>query len=137
MFILRLLLLLLAFPAAAQSYGKLHSKAIVVDTHNDVLSSATMNGLSIETDLSGRTHSDIRRMQQGGIDVQVFSIFCDERYGKGTAFAYANREIDSLHAIIRRNPSRTGAGAKCKGPATGCSQKAVRLHDWGRRRPYD
>jgi membrane dipeptidase len=106
MFILRLLLLLLAFPAAAQSYNKLHSKAIVVDTHNDVLSSATMNGLSIETDLSGRTHSDIRRMQQGGIDVQVFSIFCDERYGKGTAFAYANREIDSLHAIIRRNPSQ-------------------------------
>jgi len=107
MLILRLLpLLLLALPAAAQSYGKLHRKAIVVDTHNDVLSSATMNGLSIEEDLRGRTHSDISRLQQGGVDVQVFSIFYDERYGKGTAYAYANREIDSLHAIIRRNPSR-------------------------------
>ncbi|RYZ53456.1 MAG: membrane dipeptidase, partial [Chitinophagaceae bacterium] len=29
--------------------------------------------------------------------------FCDERYGKDTAFKYANREIDSLHAIVGRN----------------------------------
>ena len=90
----------------AQQYEKLHRKAIVVDTHNDVLSTVTLKGMNIENDLKGKTHSDINRFKQGGIDVQVFSIFCDERYGNGTAFAYANREIDSLYAIVSRNSKK-------------------------------
>jgi membrane dipeptidase len=89
-----------------QSYQALHEKAIVVDTHNDVLSTATMNGMDIEADLTGKTHSDLARFKKGGVDVQVFSIFCDDHYGVGTAFAYAHREIDSLYAIARRNPDK-------------------------------
>ena len=99
------LLLCIASSSYAQSYQKLHQNALVVDTHNDVLSSATMRGLNMELDLNGQTHSDIRRFKKGGIDIQVFSVFCNERYGKGTAFAYANREIDSLVALVQRNPS--------------------------------
>jgi membrane dipeptidase len=99
------LLSLLAAPCYAQSYKKLHKQAIVIDTHNDVLSSATMKGVSIEDDLTGRYHSDIQRFKKGGVDIQVFSVFSNERYGKGTAFAYANREIDSLYAIVNRNPA--------------------------------
>ena len=91
---------------SAQAYQKLHDKAIVVDTHNDVLSTVTMKGMSIETDLTGKSHSDIARFKKGGIDVQVFSIFCDERFGMGKAFSYANREIDSLYAIVNRNPDK-------------------------------
>src|SRR5438309_2101459 len=98
--------LLVPFLSNAQAYKKLHQKAILVDTHNDVLSTATMNGLNIENDLRGKTHSDLARFREGGVDVQVFSIFCDDRYGKGTANAYANREIDSLLAIIQRNPDK-------------------------------
>jgi membrane dipeptidase len=105
MFIRTCLLLCIATSGYAQSYQQLHQKALVVDTHNDVLSSATMRGLNIENDLRGQTHSDIARWKQGGVDVQVFSVFCDERYGKGTAFAYANREIDSLYAVVQRNPA--------------------------------
>jgi membrane dipeptidase len=95
---------LICLNAAAQPYQEIHKKAIVVDTHNDVLSTVTMNGLSMETDLTGKAHSDLARLRKGGVDVQIFSIFCDDRYGKGTAFAYANREIDSLYAIAARNP---------------------------------
>ncbi len=90
----------------AQDYQKLHVKALVVDTHNDVLSQAVMKGLLFDTDLTGQTHSDLMRMKKGGVDVQIFSIFCDERYGFGTAFAYANAEIDSLFAIAKRNPKQ-------------------------------
>ena len=103
------MLFLLAFSCflfSCQSYKRLHQNALVVDTHNDVLSSATMRGLNIETDLSGRTHSDIARMKKGGVYVQVFSIFCDERFGKDTAYRFANIEIDSLYAIAARNPER-------------------------------
>ncbi len=90
----------------AQSYRTIHNKAIVVDTHNDVLSSATMHGLNIESNLTGRTHSDIKRFKTGGVDVQVFSVFCDETFGKDTAFQFANIEIDSLYAIVNRNLSK-------------------------------
>lgn len=103
---LKLFLLLFvsfALSAPAQPYKKLHRKALVIDTHNDVLSTATMRGLNIENDLSRQTHSDIKRFGESGLDVQVFSIFCDERCGRGTAFAYANREIDSLYALVSRN----------------------------------
>jgi len=89
--------------AFSQSYERLHREAVVADTHNDVLSSATMKGLNIEEDLSGRTHSDIKRFKKGGVDIQVFSIFCNELFGKDTAFKFANIEIDSLYAIVGRN----------------------------------
>lgn len=105
MFFRTCLLLCLATTGSAQSYQTLHQKALIVDTHNDVLSSV-ISGLNIEHNLKGKTHSDLQRFKQGGVDVQVFSVFCDERYGKGTAFAFANREIDSLQAIVQRNPSR-------------------------------
>jgi len=96
-----------ALRAGAQDYRAVHAKAIVVDTHNDVLSSASIGlGLDIGTDLKGKTHSDLARFKKGGVDVQVFSIFCDDRYGTGSAFRQAMREIDSLYAIAGRNSSR-------------------------------
>jgi membrane dipeptidase len=96
----------LALTAAAQPYKKLHKKAIVVDTHNDVLSTATMRGLAFDANLNGKTHSDLDRMIAAGVDVQIFSVFCDERFGKDTAYKYANIEIDSLYAIVKRNADR-------------------------------
>ncbi len=92
--------------AGAQEYLKLHERAILVDTHNDVLSDATLKGLDIGTDLTGKTHSDLARWKKGGVDVQIFSIFCDDHFGDGSAFHQANREIDSLYAIAARNPGR-------------------------------
>jgi membrane dipeptidase len=99
-------LLLLAQTLKAQSWEKLHARAVLVDTHNDVLSSATMKGMDISQRLDGKTHSDLPRFRQGGVDVQMFSIFCDERFGKDTAFRFANIEIDSLYAIAARNPEQ-------------------------------
>jgi membrane dipeptidase len=90
----------------AQDYLKLHEKAIVADTHNDVLSEATLKGLDIGTDLTGKAMSDLARFKKGGVDVQVFSIFCDDQFGVGSAFRRANREIDSLYAIAARNPDK-------------------------------
>jgi membrane dipeptidase len=103
---MRLLLFLSLFLVSCQSFNRLHQKAILVDTHNDVLSTATMRGLNIENDLSGQTHSDLARFRKGGVDVQAFSIFCDERFGKDTAFKFANLEIDSLYALASRNSDK-------------------------------
>lgn len=91
--------------AYAQNAREIHYKAILVDTHNDVIS----NELITKLDLSKRQTSgnfDLVRAKEGGLDVQVFSIWCGEDYGKGTAFKFANREIDSLYALINRNRGR-------------------------------
>ena len=90
----------------AQRYKNIHRKAIVVDTHNDVLGAAVMRGMHLEDDLTGRVHSDFKRFQKGGVDVQVFSVFCNATFGKDTAFKFANIEIDSLYAIAERNPDK-------------------------------
>ena len=97
----------LSIISAAQSHHKIHKGAIVIDTHNDFISTSIEKKVAFEQSLKGITHSDLKRMKEGGIDIQIFSIFCDENYGKGTAFAFANREMDSMFAIIQRNPTNT------------------------------
>src|SRR5262249_37774411 len=95
-----------AFTVSAQSYHQIHERALVVDTHNDFLSKGIEENLSFDRNLKGKAHSDLHRMLTGGVDVQIFSIFCDDHYGKGSAFAFANREIDSLYAVVKRNPQK-------------------------------
>lgn len=88
----------------AQSFKQIHTDAIVADTHNDIISACIENNFKFDSDLRGKTHTDLNRMFQGGLDVQVFSIFCD---GKQTdPFKFANREIDTLYAWVNRNPEK-------------------------------
>ena len=90
--------------ADAQSYKKIHRKAIVVDTHNDILMKAVDKGFVFDQDLTGKTNSDLARWKKGGLDVQLFSVYCDGDLKN--PFAYANREMDSLDAVVARNPDR-------------------------------
>lgn len=90
--------------AMTQSFQKIHDKAIVVDTHNDILMKAVDLGLVFDKDLTGKTHSDLDRWKKGGLDVQVFSVYCDG--DAKNPYAYANREMDSLDAVVARNPDK-------------------------------
>jgi membrane dipeptidase len=103
--LLRILFLLL-FPAfvLAQKYKKIHTSSVLVDTHNDIPSSAIEKRLAFDADLKGKTHSDLNRMFAGGIDAQMFSIFCDGE--QANPYSYANQEIDSVYAWVQRNPAR-------------------------------
>lgn len=89
---------------AAQSYQKIHENAIFIDTHNDFLSKTTDYGYVFDTDLSGKTHSDLARLKKGGVDAQFFSVFCDG--AKKNPFEFANRQMDSLDAALKRNPDK-------------------------------
>lgn len=88
----------------AQSIKKLHCKAVVIDTHNDILSTAIENNYRFDENLKGKTYSDLNRMQQSCLDVQVFSVWCDGEMKN--PYAWANREIDTLYAWAQRNPSQ-------------------------------
>jgi membrane dipeptidase len=92
------------FTSVAQPYKKLHFDAILVDTHNDIPSSTIEKKVQFDTDLKGKTHSDLNRMKEGGIDVQIFSIFCGPE--QEHPYAFANREIDSVYAWCNRNPGK-------------------------------
>lgn len=99
------LLLLLITKTHAQTPMEIHQRAILVDTHNDVLSNELINKLDIGK-LQTVGNFDLVRAKEGGLDAQVFSIWCGPQYGNGTAFKFANREIDSLYALIARYPDR-------------------------------
>jgi membrane dipeptidase len=85
---------------------KLHRSAVLVDTHNDVLSSSVLEGKDIATRLQ-TGHSDLYRWNEGGLDVQFFSVWTDKQpRNKEGFYKDAVEEIDSLHYIILRNPDR-------------------------------
>lgn len=94
----------------AQSHGeparKVHFDAIVADTHNDVVQ-RVLNG----EDLSRRTisgHSDLPRFIDGGVDIQIFSIWVPPDKKDKSYFDQANEQIDSIYSLAHRNSSIMG-----------------------------
>ena len=96
----------------SQSFERIHKKAIVIDSHNDILSQSIEKGVVFDTDLRGKTHSDLTRWKQGGLDAQLFSVWCDG--DKKEPFAYANRQIDTLDAVVARNTDKIANVANSK-----------------------
>ncbi|TMI69322.1 MAG: membrane dipeptidase [Bacteroidetes bacterium] len=100
------LLLLPAIVSFSQSSNKLHYKATLVDTHNDILSAAMMEGKDISHRIK-EGHSDLDRWKEGGLDVQFFSVWTDKvPRNKEGFFKDATQEIDSLDKLVRNNPGR-------------------------------
>lgn len=100
----RLICLFIPFCVHAQDYREVHAKAIVVDSHNDILTACMEKKVSMDNDLKGRTHSDLKRFKEGGLDVQIFSVWCDGN--QPSPYAWANREMDTLDAVVKRNPDK-------------------------------
>jgi len=84
----------------AQNSNKIHQEAIVIDTHGDIMFNQIKSGIDIGK-LQSKGNFDLVRAKQGGLDVQFFSIWCDEKGG----YALANRQIDSLYSLIKRYPN--------------------------------
>ncbi|KQS32350.1 dipeptidase [Pedobacter sp. Leaf194] len=95
--------IILSVHVKAQMVSKIHQDAIVVDTHGDILFNQIKSGIDIGK-LQPKGNFDLVRAKQGGLDVQFFSIWCDEKGG----YAVAKQEIDSLYSLIKRYPNRIG-----------------------------
>lgn len=122
--ILNFLLLVSVF-VMAQSARKIHFKAILVDTHNDVLSGSVLEGKDISHRLNSG-QSDLDRWKEGGVDVQFFSVWTGEKpRNKEGFFKDANQEIDSLEFIILRNPDRMMPGYTFHDVKKGIRQKKL------------
>jgi len=124
LFLLFLLFLSVNF-TQAQSIKKIHRKAILVDTHNDVLSSSVLEGKDISHRLT-TGQSDLDRWEEGGVDVQFFSVWTDRTpRNKEGFFKDANQEIDSLEIIVLRNPFRMSLATTYKQVKKGIRQNKL------------
>jgi len=117
--------MLFSVPLMAQSTKKLHQKAVLVDTHNDVLSSSVLEGKDISHRLT-TGQSDFVRWKEGGLDVQFFSVWTDKTpRNKEGFFKDANQEIDSLEIIALRNPSQMVLASNYNQVKKGIRQKKL------------
>ncbi len=120
-----LVIIFFSLQSAAQSTKRLHYKAILVDTHNDVLSSSVLEGKDISHRLT-TGQSDLDRWKDGGLDVQFFSVWTDKTpRNKEGFFKDANQEIDSLEIITLRNPFRMTLATTYKQVKKGIRQKKL------------
>jgi membrane dipeptidase len=83
---------------------KIHFKSVLVDTHNDAITACIEKKVSFDQDLTGINHSDLKRFKEGGLDYQLFSIWCDGE--KVNPYAWAMREMDTMDALAARNPDK-------------------------------
>lgn len=119
------LLLFVVSVSHAQSSRKLHDKAVLADTHNDVLSSGVLDGIDISTRVK-QGHSDLERWKEGGLDIQFFSVWTGEKpRTKEGFYKDAIQEIDSLQALVNRNPSKMLLAKSYKEVKTGLKQKKL------------
>lgn len=101
-----ILLLFMVCTINSQSYQKLHDKSVLIDTHNDILSSAMLEGKDISHRIT-EGHSDLDRWKEGGVDVQFFSVWTDKVPRNKDGFYHdATQEIDLLNALVLKNPGR-------------------------------
>jgi membrane dipeptidase len=91
---------------AQTDYRKVHFGAIVVDTHNDVV-----QRILAGEDISVRTshgHSDLPRFRDGGLDVEMFSIWVPPEKTSRPYYDQADEQIDSIESFVKRNRSQVG-----------------------------
>jgi len=81
-----------------------HKKSFIADTHNDVLL-RSMTGKNILSNLS-ESHSDLDKFDEGGVDLQVFSIWVSPSEFAGEYFDRANNMITHLEYLCSRVPSK-------------------------------
>ena len=89
--------------SCSHTYQTIHQRSVLVDTHNDLLTSQTLEGRDVSNRLT-EGHSDLHRLKDGGVDVQFFSVWTGETArNKEGFFRDAMEQIDSLEFITLRN----------------------------------
>ena len=97
-------LLFWIFISCGTDISDFHNKSFIADTHNDVLL-RSMSGRNILSDLP-ESHSDLKKFESGGVDLQVFSIWVSPSEFKGEYFDRANSMITHLEYLCSRVPKK-------------------------------
>ena len=85
---------------------KLQRSAVVVDSHNDILSFMLDENYDIGQSSVGKYHTDIARMKEGGLSAEFFSVYVDRTYAtKGGAARRALDLIDMVYRAAEKYPN--------------------------------
>ena len=85
---------------------EIQRKAIVVDTHNDVLSFMIDENYDLGVSSVGKYHTDIARMKQGGVTAEFFSVYIDRKYAtEGGSARRALEMIDYVYRAAEKYPN--------------------------------
>ncbi len=93
------------FASMGQDYKQIHQDLMVVDGHNDVIVESILPGKDIGKRIK-TGHTDLPRLKEGGVDVQVFAVWSDDKKWKKNAYKHANDQIDALDKLIANNPDK-------------------------------
>ncbi|MDT4897720.1 MAG: rane dipeptidase [Acidobacteriota bacterium] len=86
---------------------KIHRKAIVVDTHNDITTMMIDDGYDLGTSSIGKYHTDLPRMKEGGLTAEFFSVYVDKKFAKeGGSARRALDQIDLVYRAAERYPDK-------------------------------
>jgi len=84
----------------------IHREAIVVDTHNDILSMMIDDNYDLGVSSVGKYHTDIARMKQGGLTAEFFSVYIDRSFARdGGSARRALDMIDYVYRAAERYPN--------------------------------
>ncbi|XVX18926.1 dipeptidase [Actinomycetota bacterium] len=84
----------------------------VIDGHNDLLWEARemvgydFEALDIEAGTSGRTHTDLPRLAEGGVGGQFWSVYVPGDRAGDDAVSMTLEQIDAAHQMVARYPDR-------------------------------
>jgi membrane dipeptidase len=81
-----------------------HSHALVIDLHNDILEKMAVTPSYQLGDRHHYFHTDIPRLQEGGVDVQFFAVWVDPSKHSHAPFTVAMSYIDRLYNELEVNP---------------------------------
>jgi membrane dipeptidase len=83
---------------------EIHRRAIVIDTHNDILTSMNDLGYDLATPSAGRYHTDLPRMKEGGLTAEFFSVYVGREYAEKGGARRALDLIDHVYRAAERHP---------------------------------
>lgn len=84
---------------------KIHQKAIVFDGHCDTILDLIKHKRTLRNRAS-TGHLDIPRLQEGGVDIQVFAIFIEDIYKPDRSLKRSLELIDCLFSEIEKNQDK-------------------------------
>ncbi len=103
----------------------LHSYAIVADLHNDILEVMLGEPNYHLNTLHLTHHTDIPRLQSGGVDLQVFATWADPDKYAGHYFEKAQEMISRMHSEFALSPQQIGQARNYSEAQTLWSQQKI------------
>ncbi|MFC2093194.1 dipeptidase [Bacteroidota bacterium] len=92
------------FDNLEENYLELHYDAFLVDTHNDFIWQVYKKGVDFGRD-NRSTQSDLPKLLEGGVDVQVFAIWIPTNKVR-QSYSFTKGQIDRLRKIEEENSER-------------------------------